>query len=786
MSEDLILRYDRPATRWIEALPLGNGRTGAMCFGGVGTDRLQLNDEGCWSGSPTVRDALARPRGRAGPEVLASVRSALLGGRPREAETLLRGFQGGHTQSFLPLADLRVAVRVGDRELDDGEATGYERRLDLGTAVAGHEYTAHGVRVRHETWISAPAGVLVARVSSDRPGALAVRLRLDSPLRHATHVVDGALALHAECPADVFPPHQPSEAPVSYGGGMAAAVAVRMASDGEAAGGDGVLGARGASAVTIVVATQAGYRGPRTPPRRSAAQCLAQADARVRAALARDHGELRREHVDDHRRLFARVALDLGGAPERARLPTDERLRRGADPGLAALLCQYGHYLLIASSRSAGLPANLQGIWNEHVRPPWSSNYTLNINAQMNYWPAETTGLAECHDVLLDFVADLARGGRETARALYGAAGWTAHHNSDAWGWTAPVGEGRGDPKWANWAMGGAWLCRHLWEHYEFGEDEAYLRDRAWPVMRGAAEFCLDWLVELPDGTLGTLPSTSPENEFVGTDGAPAAVTSAATMDLALIGELFDECLAAGAVLGLGDPLLDRIAAARRRLRAPRVGSRGELLEWGEELPEVDPHHRHHSHLAGLFPGRSITPAATPDLAAAAARTLDLRGDTATGWSLAWKIALRARLGDGAHAHTLLEALLTLTEVTDVRMDEGAGVYANLLCAHPPFQIDGNFGATAAIAEMLLQSHAGELHLLPALPAAWPHGTVRGLRARGNLAVDVQWREGRLAGATITAARDRDVVVRAGGERARVGLRGGVPVRLGPALEPAG
>ncbi|MFK4085903.1 glycosyl hydrolase family 95 catalytic domain-containing protein [Kribbella sp. NPDC020789] len=746
------LRYDRPAGEWVEALPLGNGRIGVMCFGRPGTERLALNDETLWSGSPETQRLLSKPKGAIGSQALQAVRDAVAAGDVRRAEELAGGFQAGHSQAYLPLGDLLLDYTV------DGATSSYRRELDLDAAVATVEYEIGGLTLRQEAFVSHPAGVFVVRVTASAP--IGVTARLTSQLQ--SEAIEHGLLIQA--PADVAPPHRPGVEPVRYSDGpdrgMAAAVALRVAGN-------------GSTEFTFVLSTATGYDGPATAPTRTREECFAEADARVQAALARGYDELQAEHVADHRSLYRRSTLELPPT-EAAELPTDQRLAHNDDPALAALIYNYGRYLMIASSRPGGLPTNLQGIWNDILQPPWSSNYTVNINTEMNYWPAETTNLPECHEPLLSYLGHLATAGRRTASERYGASGWAAHHNADAWCWTVPVD---GNPKWSNWPMAGTWLVRHLWDHYAFTGDREFL-EQAWPVLRGAAEFCLDWLVELPDGSLGTSPSTSPENEFVAADGEPASVTVSSTMDLALIADLFDRCVETASVLGLTDVLVDEFAAARKRIPDPSIGSQGQLQEWAADLPEQDPHHRHMSHLIGLHPGDLITPDGTPELAAAATRTMDLRGDQATGWSLAWKINLRARLRDGAAAHRLVRALLTLAGDTETDyVGSGAGVYPNLLCAHPPFQIDGNFGATAGIAEMLLQSHTGELELFPALPAAWPTGTITGLRARGGITVDLTWSpEAREV--VLTADHDQDRIIRYGDARTPVTLVAGAAHRI--------
>lgn len=811
------LHDDRPADLWTDALPLGNGRLGAMCFGGVRRDRFQVNDDTCWSGSPATASGRPLLAPGEGPEVVRAARKALADGDVRRAERLVQRLQHGHTQAYQPLVDL-VVEQPGRAE--DEVPPGYRRWLDLGEAVAGHRFGEVGERTEQEAFVSAPAGVLVVHRTSEAPLDLLVRVTSPHPVQLAPGDVD-LWAGTVRMPSHVYPPHEDAAAPVVYddspGASITVAVVMRVVTDGALRVRDDGLTVHGAREVTVLLTSVSDYAGAMRPPHGDVGKLLRRARGTVAAAAEQPVERLRADHVADHAALFDRVALDLGGNPGHDALTTDSRVARhavmGGDPALAALLFQYGRYLMIAGSRPGTMPLTLQGIWNEDLRPAWSSAYTTNINLEMAYWPAGPANLAECAEPLLGWLPGVAASGAATARELYGARGWTAHHNSDAWAFTLPAGEGDGDPSWTAWPLGGAWLAQHVWDHFEFTGDTAAL-GRAWPLLHGAARFCLDWLVEQPDGSLGTSPATSPENHFVADDGAPAAVSTSTTSDLALVRGVLERTLASLDALEdcveHVDPDTDQpvdvaawraeVDAALRRLPGERALPDGRLAEWSQDLADAEPEHRHTSHLIGVFPGGWVHPDTTPELAKAAAATLDARGPRSTGWALAWRLALRARLHDGAGAEELVHALLAPAGA-------GAGVYRNLFSAHPPFQVDGNLGFTAGVVELLVQGHrvldgVREVHLLPALPPGWREGSARGLRVRGGITVDVTWAEGELVEATLTAdaepaPREGDelfepddradeldvapVVVRCGSQRASLGLRPGEPAVVTPA-----
>ncbi len=764
-SRKLELHYDRQAHFFEEALVIGNGKLGATLYGGTSKDRISLNDITLWTGEPVVADTACH----AGD--LLRVRDALDREDYKSADKLNRKLQGRYSENYQPLGNLYITYN------DSTDVENYRRSLDISRAVSKVEYTCAGGKLTREYFASSPDSVIVLNIKSDNK--LDFVMSFNSLLPHKVSVSGGRLMAEGYAAYHSYPNYYdglPDKEKHLYDPdrGIHFSAVVSVNAPGSQINQEGnALEVKGGKEATVLISCETSFNGFDRDPVKEGKDYRGIAKRNIDRAEQQDLQELKSRHIADYRRFFDRVSLDLGETDSTvSSLPTDIQLRNFTakghnNPELEALYFQFGRYLLISSSRTPGVPANLQGLWNEKLLPPWSSNYTTNINAQENYWLAENTNLSELHMPFLDFIGNLAVNGKDSARDFYGVdnGGWCLGHNSDIWALTNPVGLQGGDPVWASWTMGGAWIASHIMEHYAFTGDTLFL-DRNFDLLKGAADFCLDWLIE-KDGYLMTAPGTSPENKFLLPDGTEVATSYGVTSDLAMTRQCLEDAVAAAVILQRDSIFVARATEALNRLAPYKVGSNGGLQEWYLDHQEQDPHHRHQSHLYGLFPGHHITLDSTPELARACSRTLELRGPRSTGWSTGWRVNLYARLRDSEKAYNTYRTLLKYISPDKYKGPDavkGGGTYPNLLDAHSPFQIDGNFGGAAGVAEMLLQSDEGNIRVLPALPEAWHTGKVKGLRARGGYEVDIEWDKGKAATVRITASKKGSVKLHAPGE----------------------
>ena len=771
------LWYKQPAQYFEESLVLGNGKMGASVFGGVKSDQIYLNDATLWTGEPVNPNM--------NPEAyknLAAVREALKKEDYKLADQLNKKLQGSFSQSYSPLGTLFLEFK------HDGDPTNYHRELNISEAISKVSYEVNGIKFTREYFISYPDQIMVIKLTSSRKGALNFGIKFESLLKNSVSIANNMLCAKGYAPTHAEPNYRgdiPNALVFNESKGTRFSTQVKIKNmDGTLTATDQSVGLSGGTEALVFVSVATSFNGFDKNPATEGKNAELLTGNQLKNASSKSYEKLKKSHLADFQKYFNRVSLNLGktDAPD---LPTDERLKRYAegkeDKNLEVLYFQYGRYLLISSSRTPGVPANLQGIWNPYIRPPWSSNYTTNINAEENYWLAENTNLSEMHRPLLGFIKNVESTGTITAKTFYGANGWVACHNSDIWAMSNPVGDfGNGDPSWACWNMGGAWLSTHLWQHYLFTKDLKFLKNEGYELMKGAAQFCLDWLVEDKNGKLITSPSTSPENLYKTPEGYVGATMYGGTADLAMIRECFQQTIQASKILNQDADFRGKLEQALGKLYPYQIGKKGNLQEWYYDWEDQEPQHRHQSHLFGLFPGSQISPLTTPELANACRKTLEIKGDETTGWSKGWRINLWARLLDGNHAYKMYRELLKYVDPDGVKTSyqRGGGTYPNLFDAHPPFQIDGNFGGAAAVAEMLVQSTENEIHVLPALPDVWADGSVKGICARGGFEVSMEWSNKILKKLSIYARNNGKTELFYGNEKKEISLKKGQTLEM--------
>ena len=775
------LYYERPAEYFEEALVIGNGTMGATLYGGVKKDKISFNDITLWTGEPESENSSPDAF-----NVIPEIRALLDNEDYQGADKAQYKVQGHYSENYQPLGTLTIEYLDDTAGISD-----YHRWLDIGNATARTQYLKDGKLFTSDYFASAPDSVIVIRLKSENKEGIHASLSFDSPLPHSSQVADNEISVEGYAAYHSFPVYYKAEDKHRYDPerGIHFKTLVRVLSvDGSVKDrySDSRIEIDGSTEVLILIANVTSFNGFDKDPVKEGRNYRSHVEKRMKCAVGKTYDALREAHIRDYKYYFDRVKLDLGDTDDDiAALPTDKQLLFYTDckqrnPDLEELYFQFGRYLLISSSRTSGVPANLQGLWNESVLPPWSSNYTVNINLEENYWASCTANLIEMQYPLIEFIANLSKTGRKTAKDYYGVErGWCLGHNSDIWAMTCPVGLNEGDPSWACWTMGGTWLSTHIWEHYLFTLDKEFLRE-FYPVLKGAAEFCMDWLVE-KDGKLMTSPGTSPENKYITPDGYVGATSYGNTSDLAMIRECLMDAAEASKVLGVDKFFRKRIKKTLSRLYPYQIGKDGNLQEWYYDWQDQDPYHRHQSHLFGLYPGHHLSVEETPELAAACARTLQIKGDETTGWSTGWRVNLLARLQEGEKAYHMYRRLLRYVSPDNYKGEDarrGGGTYPNLLDAHSPFQIDGNFGGCSGVIEMLMQSSTNKIVLLPALPESWADGKVQGICARGGFVVDMEWKNREVVSLIVSSLKGGRTVICFNGVSKKVVFKAGERKRL--------